>query len=293
MVRRRRERRPGIVEGRREVAQLGSAPASGAGGRGFKSRLPDQVRTPSPDRVGKIATMDMRARTGDRRRRRVSATHTTPMRDAAVVRAGWPRAGTRSPRRAILVQDATLPSVTTIVTGEPVRGSWWAHEQAHSIFDVLEALEPDATVRQARRPEADARAPLDSGRRSQPSAATGAPWQFDGLGADARAVVDQVDRGRRAGARRHARRRGRPRPRADVVRDVERRLLAPRRRGAHASRAATRRCCSRGRAGRPTAASPDPCPIPARARAAFEAAVRRCAPDRVATLLPWPVEVPS
>ena len=64
------------------------------------------------------------------------------MRDAAVV-----RRGVASCRAALedagilLVQDATLPSVTTLVAGGPVRGSWWAHEQSHSIFAVLEELE--------------------------------------------------------------------------------------------------------------------------------------------------------
>ena len=46
----------------------------------------------------------------------------------------------------LLVQDATLPSVTTLTVGEPVRGSWWGHDLAHSIFDVIEALEPEVAV---------------------------------------------------------------------------------------------------------------------------------------------------
>jgi hypothetical protein len=46
----------------------------------------------------------------------------------------------------LLVQDATLPSVTTITVGEPVRGSWWGHDLAHSIFDVIETLEPEVAV---------------------------------------------------------------------------------------------------------------------------------------------------
>ena len=44
------------------------------------------------------------------------------------------------------MQDATVPSVTSIVVGKPVRGSWWAHAVAHTIFDVLEELESEAAV---------------------------------------------------------------------------------------------------------------------------------------------------
>jgi hypothetical protein len=40
----------------------------------------------------------------------------------------------------ILKHDARWPSVTTIVAGEPVRGSWWGHSAGHAIFGVLEAL---------------------------------------------------------------------------------------------------------------------------------------------------------
>ncbi|MEE9173960.1 MAG: hypothetical protein V3U30_03170 [Thermoplasmata archaeon] len=41
----------------------------------------------------------------------------------------------------LLVVDPRLPSVTTVVTGEPVKGSWWGHPQSHAIFAVVERLE--------------------------------------------------------------------------------------------------------------------------------------------------------
>ncbi|MCJ2554891.1 MAG: hypothetical protein LN410_01630, partial [Candidatus Thermoplasmatota archaeon] len=34
-----------------------------------------------------------------------------------------------------------MPSVTAVVTGEPVKGSWWGHSQSHAIFAVVERLE--------------------------------------------------------------------------------------------------------------------------------------------------------
>jgi hypothetical protein len=43
----------------------------------------------------------------------------------------------------LLVNDPVLPSVTRLVAGEPVRGSWWGHPKGHEIFAVLEALEDD------------------------------------------------------------------------------------------------------------------------------------------------------
>lgn len=40
----------------------------------------------------------------------------------------------------LLAADAVRPSVATIVAGEPVRGSWWAHPKSHAIFAAITAL---------------------------------------------------------------------------------------------------------------------------------------------------------
>ena len=47
-----------------------------------------------------------------------------------------------------LLLSGSLPSVTRIVAGEGLRGSWWGHEQAQTIFAVSEMLEdhPDVLV---------------------------------------------------------------------------------------------------------------------------------------------------
>jgi hypothetical protein len=47
----------------------------------------------------------------------------------------------------LLLSDS-LPSVTRLVAGEGLRGSWWGHEQAQTIFAVTEMLEdhPDVLV---------------------------------------------------------------------------------------------------------------------------------------------------
>ena len=41
----------------------------------------------------------------------------------------------------LLHSDATLPSVSSLVAGEPVRGSWWSHPRANDIYEVVEGLD--------------------------------------------------------------------------------------------------------------------------------------------------------
>jgi hypothetical protein len=46
----------------------------------------------------------------------------------------------------LLESDANLPSICSIVTGEPVRGSWWSHPLAHEIFSVNKQLDDHLDV---------------------------------------------------------------------------------------------------------------------------------------------------
>ena len=46
----------------------------------------------------------------------------------------------------LLVTDPVLPSVASIVAGEPVKGSWWSHPASHAIFAVVEHLDDDASI---------------------------------------------------------------------------------------------------------------------------------------------------
>lgn len=89
------------------------------------------------------------------------------------------------------VQDARVPSVCTLVAGEIVRGSWWAHPAGHDIYDLLGRLADDcASVK------------LLWGkvtlvhRRLWPALAAvgeaGAPWQTDDLDDPARALLGAV-----------------------------------------------------------------------------------------------------
>lgn len=48
----------------------------------------------------------------------------------------------------LLESDPQLPSVCTLISGEPMKGSWWSHPMAQVIFAVNERLEdhPDVLI---------------------------------------------------------------------------------------------------------------------------------------------------
>lgn len=46
----------------------------------------------------------------------------------------------------LLLSDSFLPSVSRLVGGDDLRGSWWAHKSAHTIFAVNEMLEDHRDV---------------------------------------------------------------------------------------------------------------------------------------------------
>ncbi|HKO95806.1 MAG TPA: hypothetical protein VJU86_02360 [Pyrinomonadaceae bacterium] len=48
----------------------------------------------------------------------------------------------------LLESDPKLPSVCSLIAGEPMRGSWWSHPMAQTIFQVNEKLEdhPDVLI---------------------------------------------------------------------------------------------------------------------------------------------------
>ena len=96
----------------------------------------------------------------------------------------------------VLVQDAKLPNVVRIVSGETLRGSWWSHRDANRIFAVVESIEahPDNLATK-----------LVAGkvtflhRRLWPAllgvALAREAWQTRALSSDARALCRAIDRG--------------------------------------------------------------------------------------------------
>lgn len=108
----------------------------------------------------------------------------------------------------LLVHDRVLPSATSIIAGEPVAGSWWAHPLANDIFDALQPLELVATpvkliaeketlVHERLWPEL---VTIGAGRSR---------WQLEDLSSDAQALLSAVSRSRR------------PKPAKDLVPNIE------------------------------------------------------------------------
>jgi hypothetical protein len=98
-------------------------------------------------------------------------------------------------RHGLLMKaDARLPSVTTIVAGEPVKGSWWTHPLAHTIFFALRDLADHPDVLPLK---------LVAGkdtfvhRRLWPEvlaiALSNESWQTRGLDRDAMKLLDRVN----------------------------------------------------------------------------------------------------
>jgi hypothetical protein len=95
----------------------------------------------------------------------------------------------------LLQTDANLPSVCALVTGAPVRGSWWAHPRSHDIFrvncelaehpDVLVIKLISGKITYLHRALWPALIAIGRSRES---------WQMDGLSREARDLLGKVDR---------------------------------------------------------------------------------------------------
>ena len=96
----------------------------------------------------------------------------------------------------ILVQDLERPSLTTLVAGEPVSGSWWGPAKSKLIFDVINEIEDHADV--ARFKLVDGKVCLVHRRHWEALAYIGkskSKWQLEGLSEYAKQVLEQVERG--------------------------------------------------------------------------------------------------
>ena len=93
----------------------------------------------------------------------------------------------------LLVVDPQLPSITGLVTGEPIKGSWWGHPRSHEIFALVEEMEGWGDALQTK---------LVSGkvtfvhRRLWPALAGAGsakePWQVEGLSAEEAQLLQAV-----------------------------------------------------------------------------------------------------
>jgi hypothetical protein len=96
--------------------------------------------------------------------------------------------------RLLMMTDASLPSVAGLVAGGPVRGSWWAHPQAHAIYAVLMKLEHDPAVLTMKLVSSK----VTFVHRALWPAVIGVasarePWQMKGLTREARALLNEVN----------------------------------------------------------------------------------------------------
>jgi len=97
-------------------------------------------------------------------------------------------------RGILLVTDPVLPSVTGIVAGEPVSGSWWSHPRAHEMYAVLTSLEEDhgvLLVKFVSKKETFVHSALWP--QLFAIAAAKEDWQTAGLSARARALLEKVE----------------------------------------------------------------------------------------------------
>ena len=114
----------------------------------------------------------------------------------------------------LLESDSALPSVTGLVAGGPVKGSWWGHPRGHEIFRVLSELaeHPDVLVSKL----VCGKVTLVDRKLWPAVFAVGAAresWQLAGLGPAARALLRRVDKNGRAEAS------------GEAARELEKRLL--------------------------------------------------------------------
>src|SRR5262249_46593451 len=94
----------------------------------------------------------------------------------------------------LYMHDARKPSLTALVAGAPIKGSWWGHPAGKRIFQVANALEDGGEVLFV--PLLSAKVTLVHRRLWPALVSVGesrAAWQMDPLAARARALLEEVE----------------------------------------------------------------------------------------------------
>src|SRR5215813_7203692 len=94
----------------------------------------------------------------------------------------------------LFMHDARKPSLTAMVAGTPIKGSWWGHPAGKRIFQVANALEDGGQVLFV--PLLSAKVTLVHRRLWPALASVGesrAPWQMEPLAARARELLAKVE----------------------------------------------------------------------------------------------------
>lgn len=115
----------------------------------------------------------------------------------------------------LLLSDSQLPSVSGLVTGEKIRGSWWSHERAQVIFDVAEMLEdhPDVMIMKLISKKVTF-IHRELWKHIYSIGVAREEWQLKKLSANARRVLEKLDAGQEVEAKL-----------GDTARELESRLL--------------------------------------------------------------------
>jgi len=96
-------------------------------------------------------------------------------------------------RKWLLQADAELPSVATLVVGEPIRGSWWAHPESNRVYWVLEELDDSPEVLSVKLVRGKATlVHRDLWPALIALGASGEPWQTLKLSAAAKSLLARV-----------------------------------------------------------------------------------------------------
>lgn len=94
----------------------------------------------------------------------------------------------------LFLHDARKPSLTALVAGAPIKGSWWGHAAGKRIFQVASALEDGGRVLFV--PLLSAKVTLVHRRLWPAVVSVGesrAPWQVDALTPRALELLEKVD----------------------------------------------------------------------------------------------------
>lgn len=126
----------------------------------------------------------------------------------------------------LLESDPKLPSVCSLITGAPLKSSWWSHPLAQTIFNVKEQLEDHADVLVTK---------LVSGkvtfvhRKLWPEifaiGTARASWQLKGLSDSARSLLKMIDENGSLTTNKLPGPRSRKMKPGDTARELEKRLL--------------------------------------------------------------------
>jgi len=95
----------------------------------------------------------------------------------------------------LFLHDARKPSLTAMVAGAPIKGSWWGHPSGKRIFQVANALEDEGQALFV--PLLSAKVTLVHPRLWSALVSVGesrAGWQVDSLSSKARELLEEVDR---------------------------------------------------------------------------------------------------